>query len=200
MHAGTTDPRELGKASAKARARPNPERVHESLRDYLKREVPPERVWRALELAMEGQNESARVSASRVLMDALHEPEGRDRTKELETAAADARAYLERKLRDRALLAHKAGESELARAYEQAARDLWAPGEKVVTSGGVIVGDVPAREAEATLRELVKVGLIRPPASADDPDLITELRAEVAQLEAQLARIPKAVREEYVLG
>src|SRR5688500_13692573 len=75
MTAGTTHPRELGKASAKARARPNPERVHESLRDYLKREVPPERVWRALELAMEGQNESARVSASRVLMDALHEPE-----------------------------------------------------------------------------------------------------------------------------
>ena len=29
----------------------------------------------ALKLAMEGSNESARVQASRVLMDALHEPE-----------------------------------------------------------------------------------------------------------------------------
>jgi hypothetical protein len=47
--------------------------VHEGLREYLKREVPPERVWHALEAAMLGSNESARVAASRVLMDALHE-------------------------------------------------------------------------------------------------------------------------------
>lgn len=79
------DYRALGKKSAEARKRPNPERVHESLRSYLKREVPPERVWQALEAAMLGNNESARVSASRVLMDALHEPErdsGEDRLRE----------------------------------------------------------------------------------------------------------------------
>jgi hypothetical protein len=87
----------LAKLGGKAHARPNPERVHPSLRDYLRTNVPPERVWRALELALEGQNESARVSASRVLMDALHEPqqfEERDfRTKiraETKALAADA--------------------------------------------------------------------------------------------------------------
>jgi hypothetical protein len=69
------DMRALGRKSAEARRKPNPERVHESLRTYLKREVPPERVWQALEAAMLGNNESARVSASRVLMDALAEPE-----------------------------------------------------------------------------------------------------------------------------
>jgi hypothetical protein len=36
--------------------------------------VPPERVWAALEAAMLGSNESARVAASKVLMDALAEP------------------------------------------------------------------------------------------------------------------------------
>jgi len=48
--------------------------VHESLRAYLQREVHPERVWAALEAAMLGSNESARVAASRVLVDALAEP------------------------------------------------------------------------------------------------------------------------------
>ena len=74
MHAGTTDPRELGRLSGKRRREPNPDRVHESLRVYLRREVPPERVWHALEAAMLGSNESARVSASKVLMDALADP------------------------------------------------------------------------------------------------------------------------------
>jgi len=64
--------------------------VHESLRAYLKREVPPERVWQALEAAMLGNNESARVSASRVLMDALAEP---DRTKDEEAQTRRANAW-----------------------------------------------------------------------------------------------------------
>jgi hypothetical protein len=67
--------RELGRKGGRGRSKPNPERVHESLRSYLKREVPPERVWRALEAAMLGNSESARVSASRVLMDALAAPQ-----------------------------------------------------------------------------------------------------------------------------
>lgn len=57
----------------KASGRPNPERVHPGLRAYLRAEVPPERVWQALEAAMLGSNESARVSASKVLIDALSE-------------------------------------------------------------------------------------------------------------------------------
>jgi hypothetical protein len=91
------DMRALGKASAKARRRPKAERVHESLRTYLKREVPPERVWHALEAAMLGNNESARVSASRVLLDALHEPEaGCPRCANREVEVADAAAEFER--------------------------------------------------------------------------------------------------------
>jgi hypothetical protein len=69
------DMRALGRKSGEARRRPNPERVNDCLRTYLKREVPPERIWQALEAAMLGNNDSARVSASRVLMDALSEPE-----------------------------------------------------------------------------------------------------------------------------
>jgi hypothetical protein len=47
---------------------------HSFLRSYLKREVDPARVWEAIERALEGQNESARVSASKLLFDALYEP------------------------------------------------------------------------------------------------------------------------------
>jgi len=67
------DMRALGKRSAEARRRPNPARVHPGLRDYLRENVSPAEVWQALKLALEGANESARVSASRVLMDALAE-------------------------------------------------------------------------------------------------------------------------------
>jgi hypothetical protein len=68
--------RELGWRSGEARRTPNPERVDPGLREYLRAEVHPERVWAALEMAMTGANESARVSASKVLLDALAEPAG----------------------------------------------------------------------------------------------------------------------------
>ena len=98
VHAGTVDPRELGKASAKARSRPKPDRVHPSLREYLRREVPPSEVWAALKLALEGSSEAARVSAARVLIDALH-TEQEDRSRELQIhAAADE---LNRRIADR---------------------------------------------------------------------------------------------------
>jgi hypothetical protein len=70
--------KELGRKGGRRNGKIKPERVHEGLREYLKREVAPSEVWAALKLAMEGQNESARVSASRVLMDALSEPGGAD--------------------------------------------------------------------------------------------------------------------------
>jgi hypothetical protein len=65
--------RELGKLSGQARSRPKAERVPPSLREYLRAEVPPAEVWRALKTALEGNSEAARVSASKVLMDALSE-------------------------------------------------------------------------------------------------------------------------------
>jgi hypothetical protein len=67
------DMRALGKRSAESRRKPNPDRVRPSLRQYLVDTVEPSEVWAALKLAMEGANESARVQASRVLIDALAE-------------------------------------------------------------------------------------------------------------------------------
>jgi hypothetical protein len=87
VHAGTVDPRELGKASARARSRPKPDQVHPSLREYLRREVPPSEVWAALKLALEGSSEAARVSAARVLIDAL-DTDQEDHSRELQIHAA----------------------------------------------------------------------------------------------------------------
>jgi hypothetical protein len=95
--------RALGKKSGEARRRPNPERVHQGLRQYLRENVAPEEVWAALKLAMEGQNESARVAASRVLLDALHEPhQDEDRAQQAARAGAEARERLARLLAQRA--------------------------------------------------------------------------------------------------
>jgi hypothetical protein len=68
------DMRALGSLGGKGRKAIDPERVHEGLRSYLKREADPSRVWDAIQRALEGQNESARVSASKLLLDALYEP------------------------------------------------------------------------------------------------------------------------------
>lgn len=45
-----------------------------SLREYLRETVAPSEVWQALRLALEGGSEPARVSASKVLLEALHDP------------------------------------------------------------------------------------------------------------------------------
>lgn len=66
--------RELGRLSAKARSQPNPARIHPSLRQYLRENVAPSEVWAALKLALESENQSAKVNAARTLMDALAEP------------------------------------------------------------------------------------------------------------------------------
>jgi hypothetical protein len=68
MHAGTTDPRELGRLSAKRRREPNPERVPASLRQELQK-LDPAIVRGAIERALAGDNESARVSAVKLLAD-----------------------------------------------------------------------------------------------------------------------------------
>jgi hypothetical protein len=100
MHAGTTDPRELGRRSGKARRAPRPDRVHPELGAYLLAEVHPERIWRTLEAAMLGQNESARVAASRVVIDALAaaRPEGCPTCRQREAEADAVSAKAEEKL------------------------------------------------------------------------------------------------------
>lgn len=150
--------RELGRKGGKGRNRPRPERVHESLRDYLKREVPPARVWEALETAMGGNNESARVAASRVLIDALHEPA--DAKGEAERVGAEARARLQVLLERQSASLDKAGESELAAQFRRAAADLWPEGEEL--PGGVVVADVSPEKATAILEGLVECGLLVP--------------------------------------
>jgi hypothetical protein len=72
------DMRELGRASARARAERRQPSGNASLREYLRREVPPERVWQGLDAAMQGKNESARVAAVKVLAQELYEPERDD--------------------------------------------------------------------------------------------------------------------------
>jgi hypothetical protein len=62
------DMRELGKRSGEARRRPNPERVPASLRDEL-RNLDPTVVRAAIEQTLAGGNESARVSAVKLLAD-----------------------------------------------------------------------------------------------------------------------------------
>jgi len=60
--------RELGRKSGEARRRPHPERVPESLRDEL-RNLDPAVVRAAIEKTLAGGNESARVSAVKLLAD-----------------------------------------------------------------------------------------------------------------------------------
>jgi hypothetical protein len=163
------DYRELGRKSAQARKRPNPERVHESLRTYLRREVPPERVWQALEAAMLGNNESARVSASRVLMDALTEPE-QDKTEQRKAdfarAGAEARAYLAAEIDRRACVLKAADVEQVRHVREEVAEKLDA--EAVDLHPHLIVGDVSPEAAERIFAGLEEVGLLVRPGRVEE--------------------------------
>src|SRR5262245_26454578 len=134
MHAGTTDPRALGRRSGEARRKPSPDRVHPGLREYLKREADPARVWEAIQRALEGQNESARVSASRLLVDALHEPhQEQDDTAEREAISERATGKLEALVRS-AVVAIVRGETEHQPVWvQELAAELKAGGEPKVT-------------------------------------------------------------------
>ena len=187
------DMRALGRASAKARRRPKPERVHPSLRDFLKAEVPPARVWRAIEMALEGENESARVSASRLLIDALHEPaEQQDWRERMKGEMAAAREKFDE------LIRRKVEEVDARR--EQLGEELQPViefiAEQYAASGLQVPFDIPAERCEALLQDLVAIGLIAPP---DETAELSRLRGEVDRLQAQLAAIPEAVRQEFAV-
>jgi hypothetical protein len=153
MHSGASDPRELGRKSGESRRKPNPERVHESLRSYLKREVPPERVWQALEAAMLGNNESARVSASRVLMDALHEEHDKDEHQRAR-AGAEARARLSQLLETRARASERAMRKELMTIAEEMRTAA------VAMHPELLVGDVTPEQVAKVFEDLEEVGLV----------------------------------------
>ncbi len=71
--------------------------MHPVLRDYLLENVAPSEVWEALQLALRGSNESARVSAARLLLDALHQEQ---KEKQHDAWVADAAADFDRRLAD----------------------------------------------------------------------------------------------------
>ncbi|MGH3079632.1 MAG: hypothetical protein ACRDNH_00655 [Gaiellaceae bacterium] len=61
-----------------------------NLRDFLRANVAPAEVWRAIQAALEGSSEAARVSASILLIDALHQPElEREQASQLRAAAEE---------------------------------------------------------------------------------------------------------------
>lgn len=61
-----------------------------NLREYLLENVSPQEVWGALKAAMEGSSEAARVSAAKVLLDALQERQ-QDRDRQADAAGAKER-------------------------------------------------------------------------------------------------------------
>jgi hypothetical protein len=162
------DMRALGRKSGEARRKPNPERVHESLRTYLKREVPPERVWHALEAAMLGNNESARVSASRVLMDALAE-ERPDEDRKADRQRANAQALT--RLAELLATHPDLQPGELAQKVED---------EAVREHPDLVVGDLNPEQAGRVLEGLAARGLIVPGHRVDE---LVEERAQ-ARLQA----------------
>jgi hypothetical protein len=182
--------RELGRKGGRGRRGPNTERVHPSLREFLRAQVPPEQIWQALRAAMEGENQSAKVAASRVLMDALAEPrEEEDRAAHMEQVGVDARAKLEQLIQRRATRLHRAGKTELAGEFHEAAAELWAEGEKAVTSSGVLVGDrLSSADARAVLEGLLELGLLRR-ATTDEIEEYEQLRQENARLRRQLEEL-----------
>jgi hypothetical protein len=179
MHSGASDPREAGRKSGEARRRPNPERVHQNLREYLRANVEPAEVWTALKLAMEGENESARVAASRVLMDALTEL-NEDKTEQRQ--ADRRRANAEAKARLSALLAARARADEHRDLLEELAERLDA--ESIADHPDLILGDVSTERCAEIFAGLEEVGLIVSGARVEE---LAERRAQerLAALKAE---------------
>ena len=175
-----------------------PERERASLRERLRDKLDHETVIAAIERALAGGNESARVAAVKFLADL--ELYKREDEKERDQAAeyAAAAEKFEARVRDRAARLRRSGKglvdvSELT----QAARELWAEG---IAPTGVVVADVSSADARATLQGLVDCGLIRPPFNADELDekdaeikrLLAEKDAEIARLKTQLSELTVA--------
>jgi hypothetical protein len=98
VHNGSQDMRELGRKGGQAipkAKRGNPQR--ESLRDYLRREVDPARVWAAIQAGLESGNDRDRLAASKLLLTELYEP-AVERERERETDMEEARARLAARL------------------------------------------------------------------------------------------------------
>jgi hypothetical protein len=90
VHNGSQDMRALGRLGG--RATPKAKRANvqrESLREFLRREVDPARVWAAIEAGLESGNDRDRLAASKLLLTELYEPAA---VRQREEAAEVARA------------------------------------------------------------------------------------------------------------
>ena len=96
VHNGSQDMRELGRLGGRAIPKANrPAAQRQSLREFLRREVDPARVWAAIEAGLESGNDRDRLAASKLLLTELYEPAAeRQREEEAEVAAARARFAL----------------------------------------------------------------------------------------------------------
>jgi hypothetical protein len=193
------DMRELGHRGGKARRRGVAEQLpaaeRESLREKLRDQLDHNLVKTAIERALAGGNESARVAAVKFLAD-------------LELYKADGDLDWRERMKGE-LAAAREQFDELVRRHVQVADQRRAKRDKALkpliefiaeqyaVSGLQVPFDVTADDASATLRELVDIGLIAPPDASGE---LVELRAKVERLEQQLARIPQAVREEFTVA
>jgi hypothetical protein len=158
------DMRELGRKGGKGRRRgvaeqlPAAERA--SLRERLRDQLDHGVVQTAIERALAGGNESARVAAVKFLADLelyRKDADEEDRAHAIAKAAASARQYLAN------ALARRAGTHE-----QREVRDLLEELATKLEEGALlehpdlIVGDISAEQAERTLEQLALAGLLVP--------------------------------------
>jgi hypothetical protein len=92
VHNGSQDMRELGRLGGRAIPKAKrPDAQRQSLREFLRREVDPARVWAAIEAGLESGNDRDRLAASKLLLTELYEPAAERQREEAEAARARER-------------------------------------------------------------------------------------------------------------
>jgi hypothetical protein len=98
VHNGSQDMRELGRKGGRATPKAKREDAQrQTLRDFLRREVDPARVWAAIEAGLESGNDRDRLAASKLLLTELYEPAA-EQQRAQETEVAEAREALSNRL------------------------------------------------------------------------------------------------------
>jgi hypothetical protein len=180
-HSGRQDMKALGRLGGRGRRGAKPEQVPASLREEL-RKLDPSIVRGAIEQALSGSNESARVSAVKLLadIDAFgRNGDKEDWERERAKATAEAAERFTRLIEQRAR-AHQHG--QVRDALDELAAVLSR--EAVDAHPDLIVGDVGSERAEAILEQLEELGLLVRPSRVEElaekraHELLTALRAE----------------------
>jgi hypothetical protein len=168
--------RELGHRGGKSRrkgvAAQLPETERRSLREFLRDGLDHETIKTAIERALAGGNESARVAAVKFLADLeLYKKGGdeEDRAREIAKANAEAAARFD-ELIARKARAHERG--QVRDALDELAE--WLRGQAVDAHPDLIVGAVSPERCEAVLEGLEQVGLLVRPSKVEE---LAEARA-----------------------